>query len=54
MAVKKGILDAPQLMNNEYAKGTIKTRIINGCCKTVNALGKPVAEKYRLDNLLDT
>lgn len=52
-AVTSGILDAPQLMNNLYARGTISTRIINGCCKTVNAAGKPVAEKYRVDNLLD-
>jgi len=52
-AVTKGILDAPQLMNNPYAHGSISTRIISGCCKTVNAAGKPVAEKYRIDNLLD-
>lgn len=52
-AVTMGILDAPQLKNNPYARGTISTRIINGCCKTVNAAGKPVAEKYRIDNLLD-
>lgn len=52
-AVSMGILDAPQLQNNPYARGTISTRIINGCCKAINAAGKPVAEKYRIDNLLD-
>lgn len=52
-AVKMGIMDAPQLKNNKFAKGTIATRIIHGACKTVSPAGKPVAEKYRIDSLLD-
>lgn len=50
-AVTSGILDAPQLKNNQFARGTISTRIIDGCCKTVNAAGKPIAEKYRIDEI---
>lgn len=52
-AVTGGILDAPQLKNNSFARGTISTRIIDGCCKTVNAAGKPIAEKYRIDELVE-
>jgi methylmalonyl-CoA mutase cobalamin-binding subunit len=52
-AVTSGILDAPQLKNNQFARGTISTRIIDGCCKTVNAAGKPIAEKYRIDELVE-
>ena len=52
-AVTKGILDAPQLKNNPFGRGTISTRIFNGACKTTNKSGKPVAEKHRIDSLLD-
>ncbi len=52
-AVSLGIMDAPQLKNNPYARGSISTRIIDGCCKAINSAGKPVPEKNRIDNLLD-
>lgn len=50
-AVTSGILDAPQLMNNRFARGQIETRIINGACLPVSSKGKPISEKYRLDIL---
>lgn len=51
-AVKIGILDAPQLRNNKFARGEIQTRIVNGACVSVRANGKTLAEKYRLEDLL--
>ncbi|MHA1791597.1 MAG: methionine synthase [Promethearchaeota archaeon] len=50
-AVKSGLLDAPQLKNNPAAKGTIKTRIINGACIQVDNVGTPIKEKERLISL---
>jgi hypothetical protein len=52
-AVTKGILDAPQLKNNPFARGKIETRIVKGACVPVNPAGKPISEKYRLDELLE-
>jgi hypothetical protein len=51
-AVTSGIMDAPQLKNNPFGKGNIHTRVINGACKTVNHLGKPTSESYRITNLV--
>jgi hypothetical protein len=31
-AVTMGILDAPQLKNNPFARGQVQTRIVNGKC----------------------
>jgi hypothetical protein len=50
-AVEIGIMDAPQLKNNPFARGQIITRIISGACKSVNEAGKPQAEKYRIEAL---
>jgi hypothetical protein len=50
-AVTSGILDAPQLKNNPYAKGDIRTRIINGMCLAVDPDGRPVNEATRLGRL---
>lgn len=52
-AVKTGILDAPQLRNNAFARGEIKTRIINGACVSILPNGKPLAEKYRVDEIVN-
>ena len=41
-SVKLGILDAPQLKNNPFALGQIKTRVINGSCVAVNPDGSPL------------
>ena len=47
-AVTQGILDAPQLGNNPFGRGQVKTRIIKGACKTVSAEGIPIKEADRL------
>jgi methylmalonyl-CoA mutase cobalamin-binding subunit len=51
-AVKLGILDAPQLRNNSYALGQIKTRMVNGVCVATHPNGEPLSEADRLEQLL--
>jgi hypothetical protein len=51
LAVDKGILDAPQLRNNPFARGKIKTRIIKGACIAIDASGRQLSEKERIANL---
>ena len=50
-AVSTGIMDAPHLRNNPYARGKINTRIINGACYTIDNNGRPVNEADRLGEL---
>ncbi|MFN2214279.1 MAG: cobalamin B12-binding domain-containing protein [Anaerolineales bacterium] len=50
-AVSTGIIDAPHLRNNPYARGKINTRIINGACYTIDNNGRPVNEADRLGEL---
>jgi methylmalonyl-CoA mutase cobalamin-binding subunit len=50
-AVTLGILDAPQLGNNPFGRGQIKTRIVNGACLAVDDRGKPIQEADRLARL---
>lgn len=49
-AVEQGILDAPQLKNNPYARGEVATRIDQrGACIVVDPVsGKPIDEATRL------
>ncbi|OGN74424.1 MAG: methionine synthase [Chloroflexi bacterium GWB2_49_20] len=47
-AVKTGILDAPQLKNNRFGCGAIRTQVINGMCLAVDPTGRPLSEKDRL------
>ncbi len=47
-AVETGILDAPQLRNNRFARGSIATRIIQGACRAVDEQGRPLGESERL------
>jgi methylmalonyl-CoA mutase cobalamin-binding subunit len=47
-AVQLGILDAPHLRNNRFARGTITVRTINGACTAVDSQGMPITEKQRL------
>ena len=47
-AVTSGILDAPQLQNNPFGRGQIRTHIIDGMCVAVNADGRPLSEAERL------
>jgi hypothetical protein len=46
-AVVSGILDAPHLKNNPYARGTVRTRLIHGACETVDANGTILSESQR-------
>jgi hypothetical protein len=50
-AVTSGILDAPQLKNNPFGRGQIRTHIVNGMCVAVDADGRPLSESERLDGL---
>jgi len=51
-AVLVGLLDAPQLMNNAFARGLIKTRVINGACEVVNESGNYIDEEERIGKLI--
>ena len=52
-AVQTGILDAPQLKNNHFAQGSIRTSIFNGACLVTDDQGKALTEKERLNRFLD-
>ncbi len=47
-AVTSGILDAPQLKNNRFGKGEVRTRILEGACLAVDERGRPVDEARRV------
>jgi hypothetical protein len=47
-AVALGLMDAPQLRSNRFARGQIATRIIDGACVAVDAGGRPLTERARL------
>ncbi len=49
--VTSGLLDAPQLRNNPYAPGKMKTRILQGKCLAVDAKGEPLSEDKRLKSI---
>jgi hypothetical protein len=51
-AVSMGILDAPQLKNNLFARGQELTRIINGSSRSVDQNGRPLSETARLREIL--
>jgi B12 binding domain len=50
-AITCGILDAPHLRNNPFARGQVITRMVNGQCLAVDPGGHPLAERERLANL---
>jgi hypothetical protein len=52
-AVTSGIMDAPQLRNNSYARGQIKTAILNGCCEAVDDHHHSISETERVKTLFD-
>jgi len=54
-AVKRGILDAPQLKNNRFAEGKIITRIDRkGACRTIDAdTEKFISETQRINGLVE-
>jgi hypothetical protein len=49
-AVTSGILDAPQLKNNPFGRGEIRTTIIAGACWAVNGKGEALFEADRLQH----
>ena len=51
LAVTTGIMDAPHLRNNQYARGKLNTRIIDGACIAVDDGGNPLEEITRIDRL---
>jgi methylmalonyl-CoA mutase cobalamin-binding subunit len=50
-AVTAGVLDAPQLMNNSFGRGMIRTRIVEGACEAVDEAGRVLSERERLSKL---
>jgi len=51
-AVTNGVMDAPHLKNNLFARGEVQTRVINGACMSVDDDGHPISESVRLNKLL--
>ena len=52
-AVGLGILDAPQLKNNPFARGKIRTRVVDGGNEAVDELGNPITEQDHLKDFLN-
>ncbi len=50
-AVTTGILDAPHLKNNPFARGTIHTRVVEGACLATDSEGNPISEAIRIHQL---
>ena len=50
-AVTSGILDAPQLRNNPFGQGSVRTRILHGACLAVDQGGNPISEAERLASI---
>ena len=50
-AVTGGLMDAPQLRNNKFGRGEIRTAILNGANITVDSRGRMVRERKRLSKL---
>ena len=51
-AVEIGLLDAPQLKRNRFARGEIRTRAIEGAIVAVDEDGLPLSEEVRIQRLL--
>jgi methylmalonyl-CoA mutase cobalamin-binding subunit len=52
-AVTAGVLDAPHLKNNPFARGLIRTRILDGACLTMDSAGNPISESDRIKQLFE-
>jgi methylmalonyl-CoA mutase cobalamin-binding subunit len=52
-AVSCGLMDAPQLRNNKFGRGEIRTGIVNGANVTIDSKGKVVQERARLSKLME-
>lgn len=51
-AVEIGLLDTPQLQNNAYAPGRVRTRAISGAIVAVDEAGRAMSERERIRRLL--
>ncbi len=51
-AVQVGLLDAPQLVNNPFAPGAIRTRSVEGAIRAVDERGNPISERARIARLM--
>ncbi len=51
-AVQTGILDAPHLKNNPFARGVVQTTIHKGACVAIDSKGNPLSESERLQSLM--
>jgi methylmalonyl-CoA mutase cobalamin-binding subunit len=51
-AVAFGLLDAPQLQNNQFGRGQARTRIIHGASEAVDVDGHPMPEKVRISKIV--
>jgi methylmalonyl-CoA mutase cobalamin-binding subunit len=47
LAVTHGLLDAPQLKNNPFGRGLVRTQIIDGMCLAVDSRGRSLSERTR-------
>lgn len=52
-AVTTGVLDAPQLRNNPFGHGRVRTAIVGGACVAVDETGRPLSEAERLRTVLE-
>jgi len=50
-SVTVGVMDAPQLLNNKFGRGMIRTRIAEGACEAVDESGRILSERERLKKL---
>lgn len=51
-AVTSGLMDAPQLRNNKFGRGLVRTGIVKGASVVVDKKGKPVTESRRIAKIL--
>lgn len=51
-SVTMGLMDAPQLGNNKFGRGLVRTRIINGASVEVDERGNQLSQQERINKLL--
>ena len=51
-SVTMGLMDAPQLKNNPFGRGLVRTRIVDGACEAVDEQNELLIESSRLAKLL--
>jgi hypothetical protein len=50
-SVTMGLMDAPQLGNNKFGRGLVRTRILNGASVEVDEGGNPLSQQERIRKL---